>query len=665
MATERNNPGMLRRRFLQTSAAAGLSLLVDSPGRTDPMANHLRTNARFERCIVLGMDGLDPQIVAGLMRENKLPNFAKLAHDGTFGSLQTSNPVMSPVAWSNIATGAGPGHHGIFDFLHRNPNDYMPYLSLRESSSGIFGTRYEPARRTDGFWRYTSDAGFPTTVLRWPVTFPPEKVNGRLLCGLGVPDLLGTEGQYAFYTTEPVPNDDPSPHNVIPVRWELAEVGTIRTVLKGPMIGRNHTARMDLIFERKTSETCFLQVGDQPAIEIHRGQWTPWTRITFRAGLNRIHGMVKLLLLEAEPQFRLLVSPIHLDPAKPAFDISYPADYARSLCERIGAFHTLGMPEMVHPLSHGRYGFDEFLAQVRTVRTERREMFLAELERFDKGVFAFVFDHTDRIQHAFWATRDPAHPMYNPTEAQSYRHVITDMYEEMDACLGHAIERNDSRTLFLVVSDHGFGSFRRQVHLNRWLVDNGYMRLKGSQKTEGRGLFQDVDWHNTRAYAVGFSSIYLNVTGREAGGIVKRHEQSLGLLDEVASKLQTLVDPHTGVRVIHKVYPGRQLYAGGPLVDEGPDLVVGFEPGYRMSWQTALGGAPVELVVDNKSRWSGDHIFDPTAMPGIILSNLELHGPLYQGTDIGPTVLAALGLNTPGHMTGRDLLSYRRADLRH
>ena len=323
--------------------------------------------------------------------------------------------------------------------------------------------------------------------------------------------------------------------------------------------------------------------------------------------------------------------------------------------DRIGAFHTLGMPEMVHPLSHRRYGFDEFLAQVQAIRMERKEMFLTELERFAKGVFAFVFDHTDRLQHAFWSTRDPAHPMYDATEAQSYGRVIEDAYREMDTCLGEAIKRTDRRTLLLAVSDHGFGSFRRQVHLNRWLVDNGFMRLKGSPNVAGRGLFQDVDWHNTRAYAVGFSSIYLNLAGREGGGIVRGDEPSRGLLDEIASKLQTLVDPDTGNRVIHRVYRGRQIYAGGPLADKAPDLVVGFRPGYRASWQTALGGAPTRVVEDNRSRWSGDHIFDPEFAPGIILSNAKLGGPLYRGIDIAPTILAGLGLGKPGHMTGRDL----------
>jgi predicted AlkP superfamily phosphohydrolase/phosphomutase len=232
----------------------------------------------------------------------------------------------------------------------------------------------------------------------------------------------------------------------------------------------------------------------------------------------------------------------------------------------------------------------------------------------------------------------------------------------MDVCLGEAIKRTDGRTLLLVVSDHGFGSFRRQVHVNRWLVHNGFMRLKDSQDMEGRGLFQDVDWHNTRAYAVGFSSIYLNLAGREGGGIVERDGQWCSLLDEIASKLQTLADPDNGNRVIRRVYLGSRIYGDSPLVDKGPDLVVGFEPGYRASWQTALGGAPPRLVEDNKSKWSGDHIFDPDFMPGIVLSNIKLKGESFRGIDIAPTILAGLGLERPGHMTGQDLLRSDRMD---
>lgn len=225
-----------------------------------------------------------------------------------------------------------------------------------------------------------------------------------------------------------------------------------------------------------------------------------------------------------------------------------------------------------------------------------------------------------------------------------------------------AIKRTDGRTLLLVISDHGFGSFRGQVHLNRWLVNSGYMRLKGSQDIEGQGLLQDVDRQNTRAYAVGFSSIYLNLTGREGNRIVERGEPSRAVLNEIGSGLQILVDPGNDNGIVHKVYLGSQNYAGGSMADKAPDLAVGFEPGYRASWQTALGGARARLIEDNKSRWSGDHIFAPDLMPGIVLSNVKLEGQVLRGINIAPTVLDSLGLVKPEFMTGRSLLPFREGE---
>ena len=616
--------------------------------------NNTKTKQTCERCIILGMDGLDPEIVTQMMKDGKLPNFARLANEGTFAPLSTSNPTMSPVAWSDIATGAGPECHGIFDFLHRDPKDYMPYISLRKSSASIFGTTYKKARQCDGFWRYTSDAGIPTTVIRWPVTFPAEKVTGRFLSGLGVPDLLGSEGQYLYYTTEISSKNDPSPDNVVHVAWE--EGTTIRTFLEGPMIGRRH-AELALTVKRKNSNGVTIDLADAPIIEAHCGSWTPWIKIAFRVGLQYVHGMVKFVLLESEPDLKLFVYPINIDPAKQAFSITYPVDFGKRLADTIGTFHTLGMPEMVHPLSHKRYGFPEFLSQIETISNERTEMFLDELDRFKKGLLAFVFDHTDRVQHAFWATRDPQHPAYNEKEAKQYRNVINEMYQQMDNILGKALKRVDNKTVLFVVSDHGFASFRHQVHLNRWLIKNGYMHLKESDEREGSGLFRDVDWQKTKAYAVGFASIYVNLAGREGSGIVKQGSEYDELCKVVAARLEQFIDPDSGYPVVHRVYRSSQIYNGGQLTDEGPDLLVGLKPGYRFSWQTALGASPTRLIEDNTSRWSGDHIFDPTFMSGIFLSNMRINVKMPRGIDVAATILDCLGLTQPEHMTGKSLLN--------
>ncbi|MFC1677133.1 alkaline phosphatase family protein [Planctomycetota bacterium] len=616
------------------------------------MAN-TKSKQNSKRCLVLGMDGLDFQIVSELIKQKKLPNFSRLANKGTFTALGTSNPAISPVAWSNIACGAGPGCHGIFDFLHRDPQKYMPYLSLRNSSVGLSGTKYKKARQCDGFWKYTSKAGIPTSVMRWPVTFPAEKVSGRFLSGLGTPDLLGSEGEYNYYTTKIIAEDDPSPHNVTKVRWED---GFVYTFLKGPFTGKEKQAELPLVVSRKNSDAVFIDLGDAPIIEANRGQWTAWVKMAFKVGLGRVHGMVRFLLIESEPYLRLFVTPINITASKQAFAITSPAEFGRELEEKIGSFHTLGMPTMVHPLSHNRYGYDEFLSQVQIISNERKEMFFNELDRFDNGLLAFVFDHTDRLQHALWSTRDECHISYNKKEALLYGNVIEQMYHEMDDILGKTLERIDDETALFVISDHGFGRFERQVHLNRWLIENNYMHLKGSDSDEGQGLFGDVDWERTRAYAVGFASIYINQASREGCGIVKGGIERDELCKEIAAKLPGIVDLEKDTRVVHRVYRNNEVYGNGPLANNGPDILVGFNKGYRFSWQTAIGAAPIKLLEDNNSKWSGDHIFDPSLIPGILLSNVKINRDKPRGVDIAPTVLEHFGLSRPAYMTGSSLL---------
>jgi predicted AlkP superfamily phosphohydrolase/phosphomutase len=613
------------------------------------------SNRAFSRVILLGMDGLDPNIMEEMMSKGELPNFSKLVAAGSYHRLQTSNPPESPVAWSTIATGCDPGEHGIFDFLHRDPKTYMPYLSLRKPVQGMMGTRYEKARKRDGFWAYTSSAKIPTTVIRWPVAFPAEQVTGRFLSGFGVPDLLGGEGRYAYFTSAEVAKDDPSPRNVVQVQWNGKSA---TTKLQGPATGKESYAELKMSISRSGTDSVSIEIDGAKPITAKRGEWSAWVPLHFSVGFSDVYGIIKFLLSEVEPNLRLTSSPIQMDPDKQAFAFTCPACFGRELQEQIGPFHTLGMPEQVHPLSHQRYDYDAFLSECRAVTDERRKMLKIELDRFQSGLLAFVFDTSDRIQHAFWTMRDPKHPAYDAKLAEKYKDVIPNMYREMDEILGGVLAKIDSQTALFVLSDHGFNSFRRAVHINRWLIQNGYMVLKDGAEKDGKELFRDVDWSQTRAYAVGFASIYLNLKGRERDGVVARNGEDRKLCEEIVGKLRDLKDPATGESAVKDVYIGADLYAGGATA-ESPDLVYGLRPGYRASWQTALGGAPVGLVEDNKKRWSGDHLIDPSFVPGVIFSNQKMNTADPKLSDIAPTILRCLAIDPPGHMNGKALINGR------
>jgi predicted AlkP superfamily phosphohydrolase/phosphomutase len=215
------------------------------------------------------------------------------------------------------------------------------------------------------------------------------------------------------------------------------------------------------------------------------------------------------------------------------------------------------------------------------------------------------------------------------------------------------MKKIDDNTVLLVLSDHGFAPFRRAVHLNTWLRQHGYLRLKENRE-EGRGYGQDIDWAQTRAYALGIGGVYLNLKGREPQGVVEPGEEAKKLSAAIAAELQTLTDAKTGQPVVRRAYRAEEVYKG-PEAAQAPDLLIGFERGYRASWQTALGGVPRELIEDNTKKWSGDHIVDPELVPGILLVNRALSLDKPHLADIAPTILKLVGAAVPDAVDGRVL----------
>ena len=628
----------------------------------------MSSSGNFPRVLVIGVDGMDPQITRQLMTEGKLPNFERLAQEGSFTTIETTNPAQSPVAWSTITTGANPGEHGLFDFIWRHEEDYLPELSLAvlekpDKSIKLFGQeiplgrpQFRSQRGGLPVWELTSKAKVPTVVIRWPVTFPPEQVHGSMLAGMGVPDIRGGQGTFSFFTSAKIDNTRPQGGIVVPVAGE----GKIQTRLSGPRgaNGQELTIPFEIEPDPDTHSAQIHIEGN--SFRLQQGAWSKWIRVKFSVDIfTGIKGMCRFYLKSATHPFELYVSPINFDPRAPVFPISYTPDYSRRLQEAVGDFHTLGMPHDTWALNEGRMDEEMFLSQTDTIVAEETAMVSYELKRFKGGLFMAVFETLDRIQHMFWRYRDAKSPLYNKEEAKKYGHVIDRYYEGMDRILGQILEQIDSQTILLVVSDHGFTDFRRTVHLNRWLADQDYQTLKGGVK-EGRPLFRDVDWSQTQAYAAGLGSLYLNLKGRESQGKVMPGEEKRKIEDEIIEKLVLLKDPQNGDSVVQKVYRRDEIFSGSRL-EKMPDLVVAFRPGYRASWQTALGATPEAVIEDNLKKWSGDHIVDPSFVPGVLFSNRKINSDqtisLY---DIAPTVLSFFGISPPKGYLGRPIFNQEK-----
>jgi len=617
------------------------------------------------KAIVIGLDGLEPSIVEAMMERGELPAFSRLRSQGCYSHLATTYPAQTPVAWSSFATGTNPGGHGVFDFVKRDPATYLPDFALtrfEKPKNSFTPPRVVNQRRGVPFWRLLGAAGIPATILRCPCTFPPDDFNGRMLSGVGVPDLRGSQGTGTFYTRRQDAEAKESENLAV-----LAPEGdAFETYLVGPRNTRatpaeDTRAPIRIEVDRAAGRAC-IQTGGKPAkIELGRGEWSPWVSVKFKLSmLQSVAGQVRFFLRALAPCIELYASPVSFDPTAPLFPISAPAGYARELAAEIGPFSTLGMAEDHTALNNSRVDEAAYLAQCDLVLEERERMTNYELDRFKEGLLFAVFDTPDRVQHMFWRFRDAQHPNYNGEGAREFSRQIEEHYRRYDRVLARALECADGGTLLVVLSDHGFGTFRRAVHINTWLFQQGLLALRGTRKPdEALGdCFSEVDWSKTYAYALGLGGIYLNKKGRERDGIVGENGDAERVRKAIIRGLSGLADQESAAVAIHSVSRAEEIYSGA-YAAEAPDLLVNYAPGFRVSWQTALGGVPQRIFEDNLRPWSGDHIIDPQAVPGILLMNR----PAVPGAgapdirDLAPTILGHFGVAPHPTMEGKSLLA--------
>jgi len=612
----------------------------------------MNKNTDKKKLVILGIDAMDFNITQQLMNGGKLPNLSYLKKEGSFSALKTTNPSESVVAWASFMTGLNPGGHGVFDFVMRDPKTYLPYLSLNEITSAGSKPKIQLRRKGDTFWNILSKNKVPSYIYFCPNTFPPESLFGRMLSGMGVTDILGLIGKFSFYTTKALsPEDKDSRGRIIQV---TVDKNIIQTQVYGPKVnlkGSINESRVPLKIILKPEEEKISIEFQNNHFFLKKGVWSDWQRVSFKIGfLKKIHGIVRFYLKSIAPDFELYCSPINFNPQRPPFSISYPEDLSKKIANKLGLFYTQGMPHDTWALTENRIDEKAFLEHADIILEEKRKILEEGLKEFKRGVFFFYIDTLDPIQHMFWRYIDPKHPLYEPNSP--YKDTIFKYYEKMDKILGEVLKNIDSDTTLIVLSDHGFASFRQAVHLNRWLLENGFLTLKEGRE-EGREFFEDIDWSKTKAYALGFGGIYLNRIGREKYGIVDDAEVE-ELKKEIQEKLRQWQDSVVGENIIKEVYLTEEIFNGSYMKD-APDLFVGFNSGYRASWQTALGGIPKTLIEDSKKKWSGDHLIDPNLVPGVIFvtKKVELEEP--QIIDIAPAILGFFGIAKPEVIQGEEL----------
>ena len=660
-----------RRKFLKTAAAAaGTAFAASSLGVLSSCRKHTAVNSRFaNKVIVLGMDGMDPALVRRFVAEGRMPNFARLMEKGHFGPLATTMPPQSPVAWASFITGTGPGGHGIYDFIHRDPISFSPFLSTSRSydagSSLPLGSwklplksgRVELERKGTAFWTVLEEAGIPATVYRIPANYPVVPSATKMISGMGTPDLLGTYGTFTFFTEQPgkVPADMPG-GRVVPLRLKDNQATAVLEGPANPLRSDSSESKAEISFRRDPLNAAVVVEIQGQQLLLQQGEWSDWVpvRFDYLPHLMSSGGMFRLMVKQVHPQLEVYCSPINIDPMDAAVPIESPSGHAAELAQHIGRFYTQGFPCDTKALSSLVLSDDEYLAQSRLVLEDSLKAFDYGLSRFDEGFFFFYFSSTDQDSHMLLRALEREHPQYDERMSPGVKNAIADLYSEMDKVLAQTLSKIDSQTLLFVISDHGFGPFYREVHLNNWLVEKGYMVLTHPKKMKESRFFDYVDWSKTQAYALGINGLYLNLAGRERKGMLRAGEAE-ALKQQLQKDLQQLKDPKNGKQAVLAAYDSSRLYQG-PFRELAPDIVVGYASGYRSSDQAAFGKFGDSIIGDRTDKWASDHCIDHSAVPGIVLMNRECRNPQPGIWDMASTILTAFGQELPQGMGGRSLV---------
>lgn len=657
-------------RFLLLLGASFTALLILGCGRPT-------TRPVDKQVVVLGFDGVDPDLFSKWSKQGSLPNLTRLAETGTFRPLGTTNPPESPVAWASFATGLNPGGTGIFDFLRRDPKTYLPELALvsREKPKFLLGMipikppKVVNERSGVPFYKAVAEAGYKTTAIRVPLEFPPTRLpaGSKLLAGLSVPDIRGTWGTFFYFGTDLT-------------EWDVGDTEFGGKLVQLEMNGDRATAEVEGpvdptadSYQRISVPIEFVVTPERNAVTIHlegrsetvaEGHWSDWFHVKFRiTPFLSARSICRFYVLQISPDLRVYMMPLNLDPKSPRLSVSSPDDYAGELAEKHGPFKTLGWWHDTWALNEEKIDEGIFLEDTFRTMEAQAEITLDELKNDPPSLLVSIFLATDSVSHMFFRFLDPQHPRYDPELAERYGDAILNTYEHMDKIVGDVLEAMKPGGTLIIVSDHGFHSWRKGFNTNTWLVENGYMALEtpGAQEQTynlenlfGQGsFFPNVDWSRTKAYALGLSQIYVNLRGRERHGIVEPGAETDRLLEEIRAKLQTVKDPETGELVIKGVYLGREIFHG-PRMPDAPDLQIGFRDGYRTSWQTSLGAIPPGIVVTNMKKWSGDHCAsDPSDTQGIFFSNRVVDASDPHIMDIAPTVLKLLDVPPPAPLDGK------------
>ncbi|MGE0191789.1 MAG: alkaline phosphatase family protein [Planctomycetota bacterium] len=656
-----------------------------APPRQPAPAADAATIGRF---VVLVADGLDERLVRARMGVGELPHLAALAQRGAFHPLLSELPPESPVAMASLQTGVNPGRHRVFDFIARGDDDGPAngMVDVRRARTVLGRVLVRPPvvrsrLSAPTFVDRVHAAGYPVLAHRQPLAWPVAQRPGAFVTGgLGTPDLAASAGFYGVWSSRPdlLPGDTTFGGR----RYRLhgpADGHRFTSHLEGPpdpSRGRDddgtvRVASLPLVVERdvaaRTVRIELAGVGTTVEVDADGRGRSNFLPAAFRLGTLppvTVRGVVRFEVHGIDPLV-LVSDPVNMDPRDPPQPLASPPDYGSALWSDYGPYETVGWPEQTFQLNDGWQDDDGFLRDLLQDMDRNEAQLLGELRARAAArlVYATV-TATDRALHAFWRDLDPQHPLHDAEQAKLDR--AGRVLRRFDDMVGRVVAALGPDDKLLVASDHGFTTWRWSLHLNQWLVNEGLLVLRRPDVAARNlhGFFgdtrhDDVDWSQTKAFAMGLGQIYLNIAGRDARGIVPPGERD-ALVARIREGLMAVENPlippgeDTPPRPVVDVVDLHATFTG-PYALDAPDLQVLFDRAWRVSWQTALRGGMSRdggpLFEQNRMAWSGDHCScDPAVVPAVLFTSWAVPaaaaGRPWHVRDVAATALAHFGLPT-------------------
>lgn len=569
----------------------------------------------MSKFILLGLDGACPDIINEMVEKGIAPNFKRLREMGCSGDNIPFPSAVTPGNWTSITTGSKPATIGISDFMMHTPGKPL------DEKYSVFSKTMN--NRAEFIWDAYADRGYKVATIAHPGSLPQTKENHLAIGNDGspaentVPYTIAPSRALVAGSLNPVGPYDWHEHE----RIVLEPIGngpdiegfkssfTCKFLIKDLNSGFSGQHEIRFFLGTKNGKTTGVIVDGEKNILIGKREWTPYIqRPFFRDNTNKQE--YQLSSLEGDEitgEFRLRIIEVNLKKGDLLLYVStvYPETYFSSnqkmtdkLRKELGPYNG-NLP--ISRLVMGWYDDQAFYDEFRVQGIWEAKAAVKLINDFGFKAVLTKWHAFDKFYHFFMQKIDSASACFNPNEFDRYEKLHQMIIRIADEMVGIVLDGLQEDTSLIVISDHGLMASRKDVWVNRYLAQNGYISY--SEDNQGKVV---INWKKTKAFVSAFMLLNVNLKGRDPDGIIEPGEEFEKMKMKLIELLRGWMDPETGRHVMTDVFDAQKdgaFYGMGSDLDG--DIRYFAAPGYTLFRSIAVNGE--EVITDARGPYLGDH----------------------------------------------------------